>query len=547
MVEQDFFSQLILIAGGLGLFLHGLAFGGKALREGLGDAARLFRSRLGNSRGLSFALGMLLSLLTQSSTAATSIAVGLVNVGLLPLTSAVVTMIGASVGTTLVILVLSLDIVRFSPLLLLGAGLLSRFGRGPLARTGKVLMGFSLVLVGMLFLNQGVIPLSQAPLLHDLLVAGKNNPLLVALVAFFVTSLIQSNVPVLALTIALASTGILSLETALAVIVGAHVGSSSTVLLAGFGTRLNARVLARATFLYKLAGALLALPLGWTLLKGARLMAGPAGEQVAWIQVFFAVLNALIFLPLVSPLTTLSRKLSGNHRPSAIGDPIYLDTSSASLPPLALALLSKEMIRLAGYLEELTFQCLRCSGLEDRNRMKELQRGTVELTQDCLEYLLAIPAPGGTSRLNREYSSLSYSMAALRDLAQIVAERMVPICLNSETFSKPPMGERTEDWERFTSLLKDLVSESVGALAVGGTGLAERAQESYAHYSSVEKGVRSRLLSRGFDGDSRAEQNAWGFLSAANGLARACLELAHGESLNRFRSGLEKENQGADF
>lgn len=543
MVMNGLLEQLILISGGLGLFLHGLAFGGQALREGLGDRARWFLSRLGNNRGLSFVLGMLLSLLTQSSTAATSMAVGLVDVGLLPLTSAVVTMIGASVGTTLVILALSLDLVRFSPLILLGAILLTRLGGRGIKRVGKVLLGFSLVLVGMLLLNQGVAPLSRTPFLQELLLAGRGQPLMVAFLAFFVTSLIQSNVPVLALTIALASTGTLSLETALPVIIGGHVGSSTTVLLAGFGTRLNARTLARATLFYKFGGALLALPLGQILLQGARFMGGSVGEQVAWLQVLFTVLNALVFLPMTSPLMGLSRRISGANAPSAIGDPLYLDPSSSTLPPLALSLLSKEMIRLALYLEELTLRCLRCSGREDKHRMESLQQGTVELAQACLEYLLSIPAPEVTSRLNREYASLSYSMAALRDLAKIATERIAPLCLTSENNAGPPLRERSEDWQRFVAPLEALVQDSLGALAVGTTDLAQRAQDRFTAYNSAEKEIRSHLLARGFHGDSKTEQNIWDFLSAANGLARACLELAHGESIYAYRDDRGDRNK----
>lgn len=541
MFREIYLNQILMIAAGLGLFLHGLAYGSRALREGLGDGARRFFMHLGNRRGLSFIFGMLLSLLTQSSTAATSMAVGLVDVGLLPLTGAVVVMVGASVGTTLVILVLSLDVVRFSPLLLLTAVLLGRVRNRTWRQPAHVLMGFSLVLVGMLLLNQGVRFLSDSPELNRLLLATANSPFLVALLSFGLTSLIQSNVPVLALTIALATVGTLPLSTALPIVVGAHIGSSTTVLISGFGARINARTLARASLFYKLGGTMLVIPLSGMILAGAKRLGGSPGQNVAWMQILVTGINALALLPLTGPLTSLSRRVSRNNLPGTdVSEPLYLDMGAAPFAPLALSLLSREMIRLAGFLQELVFSCLRCENQEDPHPMK-LAEDLTELGRSCLNYLLLIPAPAAGSALSREYASLSYAMAALRDLVRIASRRMAPFYDTRERCWCHGNGE----WRALTESLKELMRESLGSLAIGGSDLACRAGEQYHRYLEAENCVRGHLLSRSAPDSSKTVQEAWDFLSATGGLARACLELAHSESLSR-REGKEQEEPTAE-
>ncbi len=541
MFRQDFFQHILMITAGLALFLHGLAFGSRALREGLGDRARRLLARLGDNRPLSFLLGMFLSLLTQSSTAATSMAVGLVDVGLLPLTGAVVAMMGASVGTTLVILILSLDLVRFSPFFLLGSVFMTRAGGKKTEKTARILMGLSLVLVGMLFLNQGVQFLSQATWLNHLLLAASNRPLLVGLLSFGVTSVIQSNVPVLALTIALAASGSLPLAAALPVVLGGHVGSSSTVLISGFGTRSNARTLAHATLFYKLTGALVVIPLAKFFVVGAEDLGVTAGQQVAWMQILVTGLNALLLLPLAGLMTNLVQGSSrrGKRAPS-VAEPLYIDMGNATLTPLALSLLSREMIRLAGHLEELVFSCLQCDETPERRTLEELSHDLSELARSCLEYLLLIPAPPAGSDLGREYTTLSYSMAALKDLVRISSERMLPSCAVARPGEKI-WETNDEDWQKLTGSLKELVRQALGSLAIGGTALAGRTAEQYDRYRRAEDEVRSHMLSRSSEASSWSQQVAWAFLSSAGELARACLELAHGESLTpRWKSDGEK-------
>lgn len=525
------FFNLVVIAGGLGLFLHGLEFTARAFRKSLGSGVRRVMAKLSRHKGLSFFFGVLLSFLSQSSTAATSFAVGLVDAGILPFACSLVVMMGASVGTTFVVLLLSLDIVRYSPLLLLLSVVMSRSGQDRVMKVGYVIQGISLVLLGMLLVNQGVLPLSSEPLFRSVLLQGAGNPWILALAAFLITSLVQSSVPVIALTIALTSAGLFPLQSVLPLVLGTHVGSSTTVLLAGFGARRNARILAVSTFYYKLVGALLIFPAGGLVLKGVQALSGTPGRQVAYIQVFVAWFNALILLPISGHLANWSQRFFARGREESVGDPLYLDPRSVPLTSLAIRLLSKEMIRLAIHLEELIFLCLRTDCRDEAERVKVLGAGTRQLVQVCMDYLVSIPAPMEPDDLGREYTSISYSMAAMRDLVEVTSRRLVPLCLKTRC-SPGPFQASPAEWQSFMAKLQDLVRNSLSVLALGGGEMIPRTLTSFNVFTEAESKMRSVLVSRGFFLDSQAEIDAWDFLSAANGLARASVELARGGALD---------------
>lgn len=527
------FFNLVMIAGGLGLFLHGLEFTARAFRKSLGSGARGVMASLSHHKGRSFLFGMLLSFLSQSSTAATSFAVGLVDAGILPFASSLVVMMGASVGTTFVVLLLSLDIVRCSPLFLVLGVVMTRCGRDRFMKAGYVIQGISLVLLGMLLVNQGVSPLSREPFFRSVLLNFVGNPWILAGVSFLITSVVQSSVPVVGLAIALTTAGILPLSAAFPLVLGTHVGSSTTVLLAGFGARRNARILAVTTFYYKLAGSLLILPAAGLVVKGAYLLGGTPGSRVACVQVFVAWFNALALLPLSESLACWSQRLFSRGGQESVGDPLYLDPRSVPISSLAIRLLSKEMIRLAIYLEELIFLCLRTDCRNDSERVKELRVGTRHLVQVCMDYLVSIPAPMEADDLGREYTSISYSMAAMRDLVEVSSTKLAPLCLRTQS-TPGPFQDFPAAWQSFAAQLEVLVGNSLGVFALGGAAMIPRTLESYRDFSEAESKMRGVLVSRGFFVDSQTEIDAWDFLSAANGLARASVELARGGALDEF-------------
>ena len=131
-------TSLSLILGGLGLFLLGLDDSTRTFREEWGPRSRRLFGRMSRSTGASFLLGTVLSALSQSSTAATALTIGLVNAGVLSLAGAVVVMMGASVGPSLMTFLISVDVTSYAPLILGVAVFGERFTRGPFRQLSAV-------------------------------------------------------------------------------------------------------------------------------------------------------------------------------------------------------------------------------------------------------------------------------------------------------------------------------------------------------------------------------------------------------------------------
>ncbi|MCF7935527.1 MAG: Na/Pi symporter [Synergistales bacterium] len=533
-------TDLIFIAGGLGLFLHGLESSATSVRKSLGDGSRRIMAAFAGRKGLSFVVGIFLSALSQSSTAATSFTVGLVDVGILPLTSAIVVMMGASVGATFVTILLSLDIVRYAPLVLVLSVFAARTGRGRTRQIAQIAQGISLLLTGMFLISTGVDPLMADSRLQGSILALVSSPLLLGVAAFVLTSLIQSSSAVMALAIATVGTGTVPVAAVLPVVLGSHVGSSTTVLLAGLGTRRNARRLAWSTLLYKLGGALLLLPL-LPLLPGLAGAVLPAPQtQVAGVHFLFVWGNALAFLPLVPLLDLLSRKIASLGGSIGLSEPRYIDDGLLVFPALALSLLSREMIRLGNHMEELLVLLL--FRREETDRIERYRESVETLSAACSDYLLELRDPLEDPGLHREYASLAYTMTFVREMAAILTDRLARSATAlDQGFADSPQAAPA--WSRCADELVSVFRNALGAFALGEQKLASQSCAARDRMLAASGEIRGILTDNGALFDTAATMRGWELLSSSEELARAATEVAGGYTA-RHRGAITEETGG---
>ena len=524
-MESPLFS-LALVAGGLALFLHGLEFSADAFRRGLGNQARRLMTTMGRSRFLSFLFGSVMALLSQSTTAATAFAVGLVDVGALSFSSSLLVMMGASVGTTIVVFLLSLDLIRWSPLLLALSLTAERIGPRRFSDWARLFSGIALLLMGMLLIGQGVDPLARSEALRELILRGSGSALLLAILSLGATALFQSSVPVLALAIALASGGLLSPSAFLPVVLGSRIGNAATVLLAGHGGRHNARALALSTLLFRVIGVAAVIPLSGLFMTLASRLAPTAGGQIAWLQFLVAWLNVALLLPFVTALGEFALGRARRKR-GDVGEPRFLDSLLAPYPQVALPLLAREMIGLANHVEELVFRVLHCQG--ERDHLETLGRGVRELARSCMDFIVAMTPPGDDESAQAEYASLTYSMAALKEIIDIASRRLLPMACAPGRAMAMLRAEEAE-WATFVTTLNELVGEALGVLALGDRKGAFRAATLFRSYGEREEALRRELARKGFHPGSRGEMEAWDCLAATGALARASMELVRGET-----------------
>lgn len=349
------------LIGGLGLFLIGMALMTEGLKLAAGASLKHLLTRATRTRWHGLASGVLVTALVQSSSAVTVATIGFVNAGLLPLAGALWVLFGSNVGTTMTSWIVALIGLKFKidaiALPLVGVGALLRLtGEGTRrGHLGTAIAGFGLLFVGIAMLQSaftGVASQVELPQGSGLLV------LLAQLATGIVmTVIMQSSSASMAVALTAAQTGLLSLESAAAVVIGANIGTTVTAVIAGIGATPNAKRVALAHVLFNVltaAVALMLLPWLVSLLREGAEVLGLGSETATLLALFhtaFNVLGVLLMWPLGDRLAAWLATRFVDGTTSAV-TPVHLDDNVRAVPTLALSALSAEISRLHGLARE---------------------------------------------------------------------------------------------------------------------------------------------------------------------------------------------------
>lgn len=343
------------LVGGLGLFLLGMTMMTDGLKLAAGPALeRILRSAT-RTRWQALGSGVLVTALVQSSSAVTVAAIGFVNAGLLSLGPSLWVLFGANVGTTMTGWIVATVGLKFKiealALPLVGVGVLLKLTGSQTRRAaaGDALTGFGLLFLGIAMLQQGFGDVAA----HTTLPGGDQALAVVAQVAAgaLMTVLMQSSSAVMAIALTAAQGGLISVEGAAAVVIGANLGTTVTAMLSVIGATANAKRAAAAHVVFNLltAGvALLMLPWLLAALALARDALGLSAEPATTLALFhtlFNLLGVLLMWPLAGVLT---RWLLQRFRAAESDEarPRFLDDTVLAVPELALDALAREVARI---------------------------------------------------------------------------------------------------------------------------------------------------------------------------------------------------------
>ena len=248
-------GDLFMLCGGLGLFLYGMGMMSEGFEKVAGDRLRSWLSFLTNKKIIGVLVGVGATAIVQSSSATTVMLVGFVNAGVMTLTQAMNVIMGASIGTTVTGIIVAFKLSEIAPLFVLAGVVMTTFIKhSKVNRTGLIVLGFGVLFMGMGLMGDALKPLAASELFKDIIVRMEN-PLLGLLVGVVITSIIQSSSAFTGIVITLASQGMIRLEAAIPLIIGANIGTCATALLACLGTTKAAKQTAVIHLLYKIAGA----------------------------------------------------------------------------------------------------------------------------------------------------------------------------------------------------------------------------------------------------------------------------------------------------
>ncbi len=368
---------LLDLAGSVALLLWGLHMVQTGIQRGFGPSLRRWLGAALGNRLAAFAAGMGVTAILQSSTATGLMVAGFAAGGAVALGPGLAVMLGANVGTTLIVQLLSFDVAEVAPALILLGVIL--FRRGTAARTrdvGRVAIGLGLMLMSLHRLVMLVTPYEDVPSLRLILGAIATEPALDLVVAAGLTWAAHSSVAVVLLVMSFAAKGTVPPEAAFALVLGANLGTAINPVLEGVsGDDPVARRLPLGNLLNRLFGCIVALALLHRV--GPLLMQidpDPA-RAVADFHTGFNTILAALFLPALGPCAWVLRKLL----PARVdaddpSRPRYLDPTALESPPIALGAAAREALRMADALEAMLFRAGEVLASTDRRRIAEVRR-----------------------------------------------------------------------------------------------------------------------------------------------------------------------------
>ncbi|PLX30586.1 MAG: sodium-dependent phosphate transporter, partial [Clostridiales bacterium] len=250
---------IIGLIGGLGLFLYGMNVMGTGLEKTAGDRMKRIIEILTNNKFMAVLVGAFVTAIVQSSSATTVMVVGFVNAGIMSLTQAVGIIMGANIGTTVTAQIVSIDLSYIAPLAIGIGVIIWIFAKNRrIKNIAEILIGFGILFIGMDFMKDAVKPLREFEgFRHMLLSFGDKNIMSIVLAiftGFAITSIVQSSRATTGILIALASEGLLPIESAFPILLGTNIGTCVTAMISSVGANKTAKRAALVHLMFNVIG-----------------------------------------------------------------------------------------------------------------------------------------------------------------------------------------------------------------------------------------------------------------------------------------------------
>jgi phosphate:Na+ symporter len=363
--------------GGVALLLWGLHMVHSGILRAFGPDLRRLLARALHGRFIAFAAGIGLTALLQSSTATALITSSFTAEGLVGLVPALAIMLGANVGTTLIVQILSFNISAIAPVLfILGLVAFRGGARSRIKDIGRVSIGLGLMLLALHILLGTLAPAENAPGVRVFMNAITGDPLLCIVIGALLTWAAHSSVASVLLVMSLAYAQFISPSAALALVLGANLGSAINPLFEG-GRRDNPASyrLPLGNLINRLAGVLLVAPFLGTIAAHLQHWQPDLAKLTAEFHVAFNVATAIIFMGLLDGLAgLLTRILPDRVQEADPSRPRYLDEGALETPSLALADAARETLHMGDHVEIMLRKVMAAMMTNDRALVDQVSR-----------------------------------------------------------------------------------------------------------------------------------------------------------------------------
>lgn len=409
-------SNIISLLGGLGAFLFGMKYMGDGLEMAAGSKMKDLLEKLTRNRFLGFLLGVLVTVVIQSSSATTVMVMGFINAGIMDLAQATGVIFGANIGTTITSVLIALDVSGIAPFcLFLGAFLMLYSKKKQTKHIGQIILGFGLLFQGLHTMSGAMKPLKDVIWFQDFIMNAKN-PMLGILVGAVLCAVIQSSSAAVGILQALAMQGLMPLYFASFLICGVNIGSAMPTILASMNARNNAKRAAMIYLINNVVGAVImtVVTLAFPYTQFIEGLIPDPMFQVSVVHIIFKVVSAAVLLPLTNQVVKLTYLLVPKQKHEDACRLEYIDVHLVSSPSVTLLQIRNEVERMAGLVRtniQLSTSALLSSRVADAKPIEDNEAVIDYLTDAISDFLVKLNVremnDGDAQYVNRVFQTLS--------------------------------------------------------------------------------------------------------------------------------------------
>ncbi|MCA6107804.1 Na/Pi cotransporter family protein [Bradyrhizobium cenepequi] len=493
---------LLDLMGGVALLLWGLHMVHSGILRAFGPDLRILLARALNNRFTALAAGLGLTALLQSSTATALITSSFASEGLVSLVPALAIMLGANVGTTLIVQILSFNIAAIAPLLFI-IGLVA-FRSGPRSRIkdiGRVSIGLGLMLLSLHILLDTLAPAENAPGVRVVMNAITGDPVLCIFIGAVVTWLVHSSVASVLLVMSLAYSQFITPYAALALVLGANLGSAINPLFEGARRDDSASYrLPLGNLINRAVGILLVAPFLHPIADYVQALQPDLAKATALFHIAFNVATAVLFIGVLDSLARLLNMLLPRRvRDADPARPRHLDESALETPSLALADAARETLRMGDIVEEMLRKVMAAMMTDDRVLVEQVSRmdNSVDSLDEAIKLYVTKLTRGSLDEREGQRAMEIISFAInLEHIGDIIDKNLSELATKKIKRRLQFSPEGTEELWAFHKRTLDSLRIAFGVFMSGDLNEARKLVEEKAALRNAEFAATERHLER---------------------------------------------------
>jgi len=366
--------ELMTLVGGTALLVFSIDELAKSVQFLAGSKFRAWINNFAGNRFSGVLLGTVLSMLLSSSGAVTVMLVGLANSRLLSLEQVFSVMLGAAIGTTVIVHLVAFNVSKYGLLFIASGVILDTVSESEkTSRVAKALLYLGLVFFSMSMVVSAGKELESNELFQFSINYFKDRPIFSLAVSAFITAFVHSSAATIAFVMSLMMTRNSTVYEAIPWVLGANLGTTMTAYLASLKGGVLGKQAALGNLLSKLIGVIIILPLSRYLAEASEKIGGDVSRQIATSHTLFNVALAGLFLPFISWGVSLVRKLVPPKASEGEFTFHYLDQKTLDAPELALAQAQREILRLSDIAQKMVEKCLSAFSSGSQKEIEEIK------------------------------------------------------------------------------------------------------------------------------------------------------------------------------